>query len=133
MTDVVLDASALVFGLTSEAPSASVLRQRFAHLDCHAPHHIDAEVGNVLRRKERRGELDSQAALTALRAGRHMVDQRYPHAGPLAESAWRLRESITFYDALYVALAMNLGASLITADKRLAAAPTLSCEVEVVG
>lgn len=51
-----------------------------------------------------------------------MVSDRYPH-GPMTEAAWGLRENLSYYDALYVALAARLDLPLLTADKRLAAAP----------
>jgi predicted nucleic acid-binding protein len=60
------------------------------------------------------------------------VDQRYPHTGSLADAAWELRDNVTFYDALYVALAAALDVPLLTADARLARAPGLPCQVEVV-
>lgn len=47
----------------------------------------------------------------------------------LFSDAWRLRASVTFPDALYVALAEHLGASLLTDDHKLANAPKLSVPV----
>jgi predicted nucleic acid-binding protein len=61
------------------------------------------------------------------------VDNRYPATGPLADAAWQLRGDITYYDALYVALAAGLGAPLVTMDARLSRAPGLTCAIEVVG
>ncbi|HEY1322795.1 MAG TPA: PIN domain-containing protein [Streptosporangiaceae bacterium] len=52
--------------------------------------------------------------------------------GPLAGTAWALRRNVTFYDALYAALATALGVPLVTADRRLAKSPGLSCAVELV-
>lgn len=46
--------------------------------------------------------------------------------------AFELRDNVTAYDAAYVALAEQLGCTLLTADRRLAAAPTVTCEVEVL-
>jgi predicted nucleic acid-binding protein len=60
------------------------------------------------------------------------VDARYAH-GPLAATAWYLRDDITLYDALYVTLAASLGVPLLTAAARLARAPGLPCVVEVIG
>lgn len=61
-----------------------------------------------------------------------LINHRYPHAGPLAELAWTWRGNLSFYDALYVALAVRLGVPLVTGDARLSAAPGLSCAVELV-
>lgn len=87
----------------------------------------------MLRRLELTNALTAEQALTALRALPHLVDQFYPHDGPLGEQAWVLRGSITFHDALYTALAAGLDAPLLTADARLSRAPGLPCAVEVVG
>ncbi|MGI8523964.1 MAG: type II toxin-antitoxin system VapC family toxin [Nocardioides sp.] len=130
--DYVLDASALVLTLIGKADSADVLRQRLRTSGRHAPHLIDAEVGNVLRRHEQGGRISTEEARSALDAGRVLIAHRYPHAGPLAELAWTWRANLGFYDALYVALAVRLGVPLITADARLSRAPDLGCQVEVV-
>ncbi len=50
----------------------------------------------------------------------------------LAASRWRLRGAVSFYDALYVALAAALALPLVTADARLARSAKLPCQVEVV-
>jgi predicted nucleic acid-binding protein len=52
--------------------------------------------------------------------------------GPLAPTGWSLRHDFSYYDALYVALAARLRAPLLTADERLANAPGLPCEVELI-
>lgn len=132
MTDCVLDASALVLALAGKDENADELRTRLPAMRRHAPHLIDAEVGNVLRRHERAGLLSRAEAEAALRASRALVDHRYPHAGALAERAWTLRDNLSFYDALYVALATTLDVPLFTCDARLRAAPRLPCPVELV-
>ncbi len=50
----------------------------------------------------------------------------------LATAAWALGANLTFYDALYVALASSLGAVLVTTDARLSRVPDLPCELDVV-
>ena len=60
-----------------------------------------------------------------------LVTERFPH-GALARAAWRMRNNLGYYDALYVALAARLDAPLLTADKRLANAPGLPCELELI-
>jgi len=132
VTDYVIDASALVLALGSKSGAADKLRARLPGMRRHAPHLIDAEVGNVLRRHEQAGLLSSAEALAALRATRALVDHRYPHSGALAEHAWTLRHNLTFYDALYVALAARLNVPLLTADARLSRAPHLPCQAELV-
>ena len=57
--------------------------------------------------------------------------QRIPLAA-LVDRAWQLRDNVTFYDALYVALAEEAGAPLLTLDARLAKAKGLRTEVELI-
>jgi predicted nucleic acid-binding protein len=128
---VVLDASAAVTALVEVSPQAAQLRRRLAGVLTQAPHLIDAEVGSVLRRRTAAGLIDPQVAAGALRGVGVLVAERYPH-GPLATTAWALRHNLTYYDALYVALATRLGDPLLTADARLARSPGLPCEVELI-
>jgi len=129
---IVVDASALVSALLGKTSSARELRRRLGAETCHAPHLIDAEVGNVLRRRVLRSELSPSDAQTLLAAAGPLVDRRYEMSGALARAAWILRENLSFYDALYVALAHGLTCPLVTADDRLSRAPGLLCTVELV-
>ena len=45
---------------------------------------------------------------------------------------WDLRNNLTAYDAIYVALAEVLDAPLLTRDKRLAASPGHHARIELV-
>jgi predicted nucleic acid-binding protein len=128
----VVDASVLVEYLTVgenvEAARAAIGRERWVW----APALIDAEVGNALRRLVRSKELGPRKAAAALDDFLDMRIQRVPHRS-LVDRAWQLRDNVTFYDALYVALAEALGAPLLTRDARLARAPGIRTEVELVG
>ncbi|MSO42576.1 MAG: PIN domain-containing protein [Solirubrobacterales bacterium] len=86
-----------------------------------APHLIDAEVGHAIRGLVARGELEEGAGGAALD---ELADLRLmrAHHGMLLGAAWELRSTLTFYDALYVALAELLEVELITLDARLARA-----------
>ncbi len=97
-----------------------------------APHLIDAEVGHVLRRAVASGALAATLARSALADLADLPIQRAPHAG-LLERAWELRGNVSFYDALYVALAERLGEPLVTLDARLAGAPGIRATIEVIG
>jgi predicted nucleic acid-binding protein len=96
-----------------------------------APFLVDAEVGHALRGEVRAGLISARAARAALGDLMEMRLQRVSHH-LLAERAWELRENVSFYDGLYVALAEALEAPLVTLDARLAKAPGLRAEIEVV-
>jgi predicted nucleic acid-binding protein len=95
--DYVIDASALVLAMTGKSDDAGALRARLPEMRRHAPHLVDAEVGNVLRRHARTGLISSAEGNAALRSLRALVQHRYPHVGPLAEFAWQYRNSLSFY------------------------------------
>ncbi|PXY32931.1 hypothetical protein BAY59_07345 [Prauserella coralliicola] len=130
--ELVVDASAMVKALTGADATAQALAERLSVAELHAPHLLDAEVGDVVRRRALQGALGEEVASAALWSLDALLDARYPHAGPLARGAWELRDRIRFYDALYVALAARLELPLLTADARLARAHGLPCAVEVV-
>ena len=121
MDSLVLDASALVRAVVGGGDVEELL-ERLQGSEVHAPHLIDAEYGQVLRRLERSGALAAELATAAAPAGAGLIDQRHAHVGPLADRAWQLRAFVSYYDALYVALAEALDAPLLTADGKLAAA-----------
>ena len=127
-----VDASALVHAVTVEGDEASALRTRLATSTVHAPHLLDAETGSVLRRQVMSGDLPAHRAADLLTTTPGLVDHRYD-AALLVAPAWALREDVSFYDALYAALAASLDLPLVTGDRRLSRAPRLPCRVEVVG
>jgi predicted nucleic acid-binding protein len=45
---------------------------------------------------------------------------------------WELRHNATAYDAAYFALAEALGATLLTADRKMAGVPGVTAKVEVI-
>lgn len=84
------------------------------------------------RRQLAGGWLDDRRATLALRDLHEIPLRRAPHRALLAR-CWQLRGNLTVYDASYVALAEALDVTLLTADTRLASAPGLRCEMEVLG
>jgi predicted nucleic acid-binding protein len=128
----VVDASLLVEFLAGgehgEAAERAIGRERWVW----APALVDAEVGNALRRQVRAKEISARKAGAALEDFLEMRLQRVPHRN-LVDRAWQLRDNLSFYDGLYVALAEGLGAPLLTLDARLARAPGVRAEVELVG
>lgn len=129
---IVLDASALVELLLGTESGRSIA-DRIADpaLALHVPHLADVEVTQALRRYVREGALDSGSASAALADLAALDLDRHSHE-PLLERAWALRENLTAYDAVYVALAEALDCVLLTCDGRLARAPGLAPRVQLV-
>lgn len=98
-------------------------------LDGHAlaaPHHMPIEAANILRRASLAGDITPDTAALAHGDLLALRVELFPYA-PLAERCWQLRENVTTYDAVYVALAEQLDAPLATLDQRLAAATGPRC------
>jgi predicted nucleic acid-binding protein len=128
----VLDASALVELLLGTAAGHKVAaRIADPTLSLHVPHLADVEVTQALRRYVREGALEADSAAVALETLRSLDLERHSHE-PLLERAWALRDNLTAYDAVYVALAEALECTLLTCDGRLARSPGLLQRVELV-
>ena len=97
-----------------------------------APELFDLEVVAVIRKALFAGVLDERRAAIALADLADLDLERVSHR-PLLVRIWELHTSITPYDAAYVALAEMIGATLVTADRRLAQAPGSRCQVEYLG
>ena len=96
-----------------------------------APHLLDLEVSQVLRRYTATGDIAAERGLEALRDLGDLPIYRYPHSF-LLERVWELRHNITAYDAAYISLAESLPAPLITRDVRLSTAPGHRAQIELV-
>lgn len=115
---VVVDASVLVEYFAAGARRAEA-REVVMGGGLLAPHLIDAEVGHALRRLVALGELEEDKAAESLSALSGLRLTRSPHRS-LLKPAWAMRARLSFYDALYVALAGALDAELVTADGGMA-------------
>ena len=127
---LVVDASCLAEIITGGPDSEAARRRLALDADQAAPHVIDVEVFSVIRREHMRGSLDRTAAVQAFEDLAAWPGTRYGHR-VLLERAWELRDTVRGWDAMYVALAEALGATLVTIDSRLAAAAGATCLVEV--
>lgn len=127
----VIDASVIIellaLGERKKAAAERLLGEQRAFW---APELLDAEVGSALRRAVRRKSLDADQAAEALGELRKLPIHRVSHER-LAQFAWLLRDNVSFYDGLYVALAQLLDKPLLTFDARLARAG-VDVEIEVL-
>jgi predicted nucleic acid-binding protein len=124
---IVADASAVVAALVHKGPA----RQALATAVIHAPHLLDVEVMSVFRRLSRAGTLAEGEVERCLAAFQALGIRRSGHR-PLLAGIWRLRHNLSAYDATYVSLAEALGCPLLTADRRLAAAPGPECPTQLL-
>ncbi|MBI5379471.1 MAG: type II toxin-antitoxin system VapC family toxin [Nitrospirae bacterium] len=129
---IVVDASALLEVLLNTPSGSRVALRLFAEDETlHAPHLVDVEVAQVLRRYTLIGELDPDRGLQALEDLADFPLTRYPH-DLLLPRMWELRHHATAYDAAYLALAEALAAPLLTCDARLAASAGHHARVELI-
>jgi predicted nucleic acid-binding protein len=129
---IVVDASVVVTALADDGPDGDLCRGRLAGQTLAAPHLLDLEVGSVLRRLVRNGDVPERRAHLALADLADLPVERAPSL-PLLPRCWELRDNLTIYDAAYVALAETLDVRLLTADGRLARATGPRCTVDLVG
>ena len=129
---IVVDASALLELLLQTPLGARVEARLFRDEDeLHAPHLVDVEVTQGLRRLVRAREVSADRAAEAISDLADLDLHRHPHLDLLTR-AWKLRENVTAYDAMYVALAEALDAAVVTCDAPLATAPGHHARIDVV-
>jgi predicted nucleic acid-binding protein len=128
---IVLDASAVIAMLLRLRQADRIMDRVFAEGETlHAPHLVDVEVSQVVRRYWRAGDITAARGEEALRDLAGLPIERYTHE-PLIGRVWQLRHNATAYDAAYIALAEGLGAVLVTLDSALARIPGIRVPVEV--
>ena len=129
---IVVDASALLEFLLQTPLGTRVEARLFRNRDdFHSPHLADVEVTQGLRRLVRTGEVSPDRAAEAIADLADLGLHRHSHVDLLTR-AWKLRENITAYDAVYVALAEALEAPIVTCDAPLAKAPGHRARIEVI-
>ena len=129
---MVLDASgAIEFLLNTAAGKRLAARLADEAEDVHAPHLIDMEIAQVLRRYALHGTLEAGMGALALDRWRSLDVERYPHE-PFLGRVWQLRDNVTAYDAIYVALAEALSTVLVTGDRKLVGAPGVRAAIELI-
>lgn len=129
---IVVDASALLEFLLQTSLGARVEARLFGEEDeLHAPHLLDVEIAQGLRRLVRTGEVSSGRAEEAIADLTDLDLHRHAHLD-LLDRAWKLRDNISAYDAMYVCLAEAIEAPIITCDSPLAKAPGHRARIEVI-
>lgn len=129
---IVVDASAMLEFLLQTPLGTRVEARLFRDREeFHSPHLVDVEVTQGLRRLVRSGEVTPARAAEAIADLMDLDLHRHAHLDVLTR-AWQLRENITAYDAMYVALAEALDATVITCDAPLAKAPGHRAQIEAV-
>lgn len=124
---IVVDASAAISALLNAGAARRIVESE----QLHAPHLVDSEVANGLRRLVVARRLRPEDAWNALDTLRRLGMTRYA-VSPFVDRVWELRDHLSAYDASYVALAEVLQCTLVTADGRLGRAAGLQCPVTVV-
>jgi predicted nucleic acid-binding protein len=128
---IVLDASAAIDWLLQTVAGRRIEKRIYSHNETlHAPHLLDLEVAQVLRRLVREGTVSAHRADQAIEDFLDLRITRYPHF-VLLPRIWQLRHNLSAYDAAYVVLAEKLGARLLTRDRRLASAPGHAAFIEL--
>lgn len=114
---MVVDASA-VLEILSHSATGLQLAVALKGIKLHAPHLIDLEVANAVRRWERLGVIAPGEAAEIFETFLSLDITRHPHT-PLLDEIWAFRHNLTAYDASYLALARALNAELLTMDSGL--------------
>ncbi|MFZ0480239.1 MAG: type II toxin-antitoxin system VapC family toxin [Terriglobales bacterium] len=128
---IVLDASAAIDWLLQTSVGQQIEQRIYSQNESlHAPHLLDLEIGQVLRRLVREGAITANRADQAIGDLLDLRITRYPHF-VLLPRIWQLRHNLSAYDAAYVALAEHLGARLLTRDGRLATASGHTAAIEL--
>lgn len=130
---IVPDASVVVNALLDSGRDGALAREvLMATEERHGPHLLDVEVTSALRRWVNAGRLTPQEATAAIADLRDLDVVRHGHA-MLLEQAITLPDSVSTYDAMYVALADLLGAELVTADRPLSTGAAVHCRIRFLG
>ena len=129
---IVVDASALLEFLLQTSLGHRVEARIFRDQDeLHVPHLVDVEIVQALRRLVRTGEISPARAAEAIEDLTDFDVHRHAHLDLLGR-AWKLRDNISAYDAMYVAIAEAIQAPIVTCDGPLAKAPGHRARIEVI-
>jgi predicted nucleic acid-binding protein len=128
---IVVGASVLAPALATDSAAGRRARARLGGERLVAPYVLDLELVATLRHLALAGAVGEHQLAVAVKRAAALRIRRMLHV-PLLPRIWALRHNLTPYDAAYVALAEAMDAPLLTADARLAGAPGIRCEVELL-
>jgi len=123
---IVVDSSVLVAATIDDGPRGRWAERVIGVNSIHGPEIVLAETLNILRRLELANQVAGFEATSAYEDCMQLGIESYPF-GPFADRVWALRNTLTAYDAWYVAVAEALDLPLATLDARLARAPGPKC------
>jgi predicted nucleic acid-binding protein len=129
VTDFVIDASAVVELFVGAAPDRQLRHHALTGAGS-TPELLDLEALHAIRRLVRSGALPDVEGAATVRRVQDAPIGRVSHRSLLTR-IWQLRDSITAYDAAYIALAEQLGVPLLTCDAHLGRAHGHNAEVIV--
>ncbi len=121
----------LASALGDDGQDGHIARRKLRRQDIAIPDLADVEIVSVWRKRWLAGDINPHRFRAAIKDLADFAARRYPVL-PFMARAFQLRANITPYDAVYVALAEELGCSLLTLDTRLARAPGPQCSIRVL-
>jgi len=119
LTRYVVDASVMVKWFVPEVHAEAARGLLHEGFSLSSPDLVRAEIGNVLWKKWRRDELSAEAVEGVL-SDLESFTLTIETSEPLVEAAWNVARLYdrSFYDGLYVALAVKNDCALVTADRK---------------
>ena len=124
---IAIDANAAIALLVDDAELGSASRSLYAEHDLVAPDLLPYEVSSVLRELVHVGAVAERTARAALRDLGLVRLEAVPH-GDIAQRMWSLRNSLSAYDAAYVAVAELFDVPLLTFDGRIRRSAGPTCQ-----
>ena len=124
---LVVDASTVIEALIGTGKRGDWALELLASGQLAAPHLMPMEAANILRRAALRKAIPDEIASMAHQDLADLTVDLFPYR-PLATRVWELRQTVTVYDGIYVALAEALDAPLATVDVKLRRASGPRCK-----
>ena len=129
---IVVDSSIILEVLLRTKSALSIEKKIFSKgQSLHAPHLIDIEIAQVIRRYTSSGEITAERGFQAIEDLIDFRITRYSH-DILLPRIWELRTNMTAYDAAYVALSEILDSPLLTRDAKLARSPGSTAKIQLI-